>query len=120
MNFQKKEQGGVGFSSFGSSEILSIHENIDGKIKIVGIAYGWATFEIRGNGNSCGIVEIGIPVTPYSIATLPITKEGDIGPFSYDIDGNGKQDFVLSLKHPLLPEKKIQINAVIQDIKSAK
>jgi len=117
-DFPEENALGVQFMKFGSHSYLSINENIDGKIKIVGKKYGTAIFEIRGDGNTCGIVEITIPVTPYSVGTLPITSKGDIGPFSYDIDGDGKQDFILSLLHPLLPEKQIQLDAVIADMKA--
>ena len=117
-DFQEESALGVQFMKFGSHSYLSIHENIDGKIKIVGKKYGTAIFEIRGDGNACGIVEIQIPVTPYSVGTLPITMQGDIGPFSYDIDGDDKQDFILSLLYPLLLEKQIQLGAVIADMKT--
>ena len=115
--FQEESAQGLQFIKFGSHSYLSVHETIDAKVKLIGKKYGTALFEIRGDGNACGIVEIEIPITPHSIGILPITLQGDIGPFSYDIDGDDRQDFILSLLHPLLPEKQAQLDAVIADMK---
>ena len=111
---------GVDFNSYSKKQTLSIRENLNGRIEIIGKEYGLAKFEVSGEGNSCNIVYIDIPVTPYSVATLPMTKEGDIGPFSYDIDGDGMQDFTLSLLHPLLPQKLLQVYDVINDMVKVK
>lgn len=118
--FAEERAKGVRFDSYGVKSYLSIRENIDGKIEIIGKKYSIAQFQINGEGNSCGIVDISFPVTPYSVATLPMTAQGDLGPISYDIDGDGKQDFELSLLHPLLPEKEQQLYAVIQDMQETK
>ncbi len=95
---------------------LSIRENINGRIELVGKKFSIARLVISGEGNSCLIAEMDIPVTPYSIAILPMTIGGDFGPISYDIDGDGTQDFMWSLVHPLLPAKQLEISAVIEDM----
>jgi hypothetical protein len=95
---------------------LSIREMIDGQIEMVGKKFSIVDFEIRGDGNSCSVVAMFIPVTPYSIATLPISVSGDIGPFSVDIDGDGRKDLEWSLRYPLLPKKMQELQTVIDDM----
>lgn len=98
---------------------LSIHENINGRIEILGKKFSFAQLAMSGDGNSCEITSMFIPVTPYSIATLPMTQNGDFGPISYDIDGDGVEDFKWSLVHPLLPQKEKELRAVISDMQLA-
>jgi len=98
---------------------LVITDNINGRIELVGKNYGFVNFDFRGDGNACTITEVLAPITPYSVATVPMTTQGDIGPVSYDLDGDGVEDFVLSLLHPLFPEKQLQLQAVIADIQAA-
>lgn len=95
---------------------LVVHENMDARIEVVGKKFTLANFRITGNGNDCTIAEMLIPITPYSVTTLPMTVAGDLGPLSYDIDGDGKKDFELSLLHPLLPQKQAELDAVITDM----
>lgn len=110
---------GVGSISLGSAGYgLVIDEFFDGRIVLKGKKYGFINFSMRGDGNACTVVEFFVPVTPYSIATLPITKNGDVGPFSYDIDGDGVEDFMLSLLYPLSEQKELDINAVMADMQS--
>ncbi|NCQ06661.1 MAG: hypothetical protein GW815_03845 [Candidatus Moranbacteria bacterium] len=104
----------INLGSFGYG--LSIEESMDGKIEIRGKKSSATSFIIRGEGNSCQIAQVLIPVTPYSVATIPMTSKGDFGPISYDIDGDGSEDLQLSLIHPLLPEKEEQFRAVISDM----
>ena len=117
--FRHSEQGvrSANMINLGSSGIgLSIDENIDGKIVLTGKKYGEFFLEFRGDGNSCLIASIPIFVTPYSVATIPMTKKGDLGPISYDIDGDGVEDLVISMIHPILPEKVIELNGVLDDL----
>ena len=118
-SFPEENAQGIDWINLGSAGYgLAIHENINGRIELVGKNYGVVRFEIRGNGNACEIAEFYVPVTPFSTATLPMTVAGDFGPFSYDIDGDRKQDFLFSLKYPLFPEKQKQLDAIIADMKT--
>jgi hypothetical protein len=80
----------VQLSTFGSVNLFDIENVFDGKIVITGKKYGMADLRIASDGNSCAILDTYIPTTPYSIATIPMSTTGDIGPISYDIDGDGK------------------------------
>src|SRR3989344_3511645 len=99
---------------------LVMRDTIKGRIELVGKSYATVNFEFRGDGNGCTITEVLAPVTPYSVGTVPLTVQGDIGPISYDIDGDGTEDFVLSLVHPLFPTKQLQLDAVIADMQATK
>ncbi len=106
----------VQLSTFGSVNLFDIENVFDGKIVITGKKYGMASLRIASDDNSCAILDTYIPTTPYSIATIPMSTTGDIGPISYDIDGDGKEDFQISLIQPLLSLKQKQIGAVISDM----
>lgn len=93
---------------------------INGKITLVGKKTGFVNLFFRGDGNACTIAYILLPVTPYSIATIPMPTKGDLGPISYDIDGDGVEDVEISLVHPLLPQKELQLEAVFTDITGIK
>ena len=115
------EEGVPGISSFdfGSSGYgLILEENMGGRIEIIGKSYGSVELKINGEGNRCSIARVPIPTTPYSIGTLPMTEAGDLGPISYDVDGDGVQDFSFSLVHPPLPQKFKQFIAVIEDMRN--
>ena len=107
------ELGSIGYG-------LVMSGTINGRIELVGKGYATVNFEFRGDGNGCTITEVLAPVTPYSVGTVPLTVQGDIGPISYDIDGDGTEDFVLSLVHPLFPTKQLQLDAVIADMQATK
>ncbi len=116
------EEGAYGISSlnFGSSGYgLVIKENIDGKIEIIGKSYGGIELKINGEGNSCSIARVSMPTTPYSVGTLPMTESGDLGPISYDLDGDGVRDFSFSLRHPPSTQKLTQLLAVIEDMRNS-
>jgi len=116
------EERAFGFGSIrlgGSNYGIYVEENIFGRIEIVGKDFAFAEFRITGDGNSCLINQIYLPVTPYSVYTLYMNESGDMGPLSCDIDGDGKEDFKLSLVHPLLASKLEELNAVIEDMKNS-
>ncbi|MFA6183548.1 MAG: hypothetical protein WC682_00420 [Parcubacteria group bacterium] len=92
---------------------ISLQENLNGRIEIIGKAFGYTSFGISGDGNRCTVLDIFIPVTPYSICKLPITVSGDFGPFSCDIDGDGSEDYIYSLIYPPLEQKKKEIENVM-------
>jgi hypothetical protein len=98
---------------------LSIRENINGKIVIEGKKYGLGDLQLSGDGNSCTLAELLIPITPFSVATIPMTSAGDLGPISYDIDGDEVEDFKISLIHPMLPRKIEELNALLTDMQSS-
>ncbi|MEK7156533.1 MAG: hypothetical protein AAB790_01875 [Patescibacteria group bacterium] len=115
------EEGAYGVSSLdfgGSGYGLVIEENVNGKIEIIGKSYGGIELKINGEGNGCSVARVSIPTTPYSAGTLPMTESGDLGPISYDLDGDGVQDFSFSLAHPPLPQKFKQLLAVIEDMRN--
>lgn len=116
----EEQARGINSLNFGSDGYgLVIHENIEGRIEIVGKDFAFESFEISGDGNSCVIAEMMLPVTPYSVYTLPISVSGDFGPLSCDIDGDGIEDFKWSLLHPLFDEKYVELGAVLEDMKNA-
>lgn len=106
----------IRWTNLGMAYGLSIRENMNGKIEVRGKKFSIVQFSMNGEGNSCRITDFTMPVTPYSVATIPMTKEGDFGPISYDIDGDGVEDLKMSLIHPLLPEKEKQLGAVYSDL----
>lgn len=115
------EEGILGISSFdfGSPGYgLILEENMRGRIEIIGKSYGSVELKINGEGNGCSIARVPIPTTPYSVGTLPMTEAGDLGPISYDVDGDGIQDFSFSLVRPPLPQKFKQLLAVIEDMRN--
>lgn len=95
---------------------LSIQEMIDGRIELAGKKLNQIYLRINGDGNSCTIASLPLYVTPRTIATLPITAKGDIGPISYDVDGDGVQDMEISLLHPLTKQKEIDLREVLEDM----
>jgi len=101
---------------YGAYHALKVRDNINGKIVIEGKKHALGVLDLSGDGNSCTIAEVFIPLTPYSVATIPMTKAGDLGPISYDIDGDGVEDFKISLLHPMLPSKTSELNAVLIDM----
>ncbi|EKE21338.1 MAG: hypothetical protein ACD_7C00278G0004 [uncultured bacterium] len=110
------EELAVGFDSinlFMEGYGIGMRENLSGRIEIVGKAFGYANFEISGDGNQCIVSEMFIPVTPYLICKLPITISGDFGPFSCDIDGDGSEDYLYSLIYPPLEQKKKEIESIM-------
>ncbi len=108
---------GLGSAGYG----LIFHSLMNGRIELVGKKVGSVYFDFRGDGNSCTIAEIPLLLmTPYSVATVPMTAAGDLGPISYDIDGDGVEDVEISLIHPLLPKKELQLEAVFTDMTGAR
>lgn len=105
-NVGVKKYPGIGY-------ILHLKENFNGRIELVGKKNSGVNFEMRGDGNSCTIASVFIPTTKYSVATIPMTANGDFGPISYDIDGDGEKDLLISLIHPLLSSKQLELNAVM-------
>ena len=104
--------------SFGSKNIYILQEIGDAKIVIHGKTYGATSVIIRGEGNSCDVTqEIAMPITPYSIITIPITKNGDIGPIKYDVDGNGTTDFEVSLVYQITDEQLTFLNKISSRLK---
>ncbi|KKP58999.1 MAG: hypothetical protein UR60_C0028G0021 [Candidatus Moranbacteria bacterium GW2011_GWF2_34_56] len=97
---------------------ISLQENLNGRIEIVGKAFGYTSFGIAGDGNRCTVLDMFIPVTPHSVCKLPITINGDFGPFSCDIDGDGKEDYLYSLIYPLLEQKQKDIENIIDMMKN--
>ena len=121
LNPVEERARGIGWINLGSIGYgLSIQDTLDGRVEVVGKKYSLTDFRMTGDGNGCTIAEMFIPVTPYSIATLPMTKAGDFGPFSIDIDGDGKKDLEWSLLYPLFPEKQQELQAVIADMMAQK
>ncbi len=107
----------VDWESYGAKKYIIVSENINGRIEMLGKKFSIAQLHIRGDGNSCEIASMFIPVTPYSIATIPMTERGDLGPVSYDVDGDGIEDLKWSLVHPLLPSKLEELMVVFEDMK---
>lgn len=112
-NFPEQMVRGMKISSFGSSVYLSVSENLDGKVVIRGKKYTVTQLTLTRDGNSCDIVTLELPLTPYSEATIPMTSKGDIGPISVDLDGDEKEDLEISLLHPLFPKKLLEAQNVI-------
>jgi hypothetical protein len=117
-NFPEQMVHSMDISSFGSSVYLSVSENIDGKIMIRGKKYGFTQLSLTRDGNSCDLVDLQLPITPYSEATIPMTTKGDLGPISIDLDGDEKEDMEISLLHPLLPQKMLDAQNVIGSMMS--
>jgi hypothetical protein len=113
---EESARGIESLNRYGGSQMLAVSEPMNGHIEIRGKKFSLAEFRISGEGNSCSMADLIVPTTPYSIATVPITERGDIGPISYDIDGDGVEDLKISLIHPLLPEKEEQLSAVYADM----
>ncbi len=42
-----------------------------------------------------------------------MTEDGDLGPISLDIDGDGREDIIISLVYPLLPSKQLELDKVM-------
>ena len=122
-NFHFIEQGipEVQSFNFGSAGYGLIFEKLmNARIELVGKKTGFVTLQFNGDGNSCSIAKVTLPMTAYSVATIPMTAAGDLGPISYDINGDGVQDVEISLIHPLTPQKELQLEAVFTDITGAR
>lgn len=95
---------------------LSVDDLFDGKIQLVGKQLGWIELRLSGDGNRCSIASIPLTITPRTIVTIPVTKSGDIGPISYDADGDQVEDLKISLLHPLTEQKTSELGFVIGDM----
>ena len=106
------------FRGYGAVSMFSLDQMVDTKLVFKGRRYDlFPDIELRGEGNGCGITNsIDIPMTPYSTVTLPITKKGDIGPMLYDINGDGKSDFEISLVYEMSSEQKILLYKIINQL----
>ncbi len=108
----------VSTMAYADTHVLVITEYVDAKIEVLGKIYGGTELTVRGDGNGCDMASIWLPLTPHSIATIPVTAAGDIGPISYDIDGDKVRDFEFSLLYHPLPQKLEQLSAVMEDMRT--
>lgn len=115
------EEQAEGFQSIlisSDMEGISMHDNVDGKIEVVGKDFSFVDFRITGDGNECVIAEMFLPATPFSVCTLKMNVNGNIGPFSCDIDGDEQEDLKISLVHPLTPEKQNELVEAMSYLKN--
>lgn len=105
-NIRIKKYPGIG-------DRLTINESFNGKIVIVGKKTALINVEVKGNGGSCDMASVLLPISKNSELTIPITSLGDIGPMSYDINGDKKEDLIVSFIHPLLPEKEKELYKIM-------
>ena len=97
--------------------IFSLDKLLDGKLVVKGKGYGIIYLEIRGEGNKCAVTgPISIPFTTDTVITLPIKKTTEVGPISYDLDGNGVSDLNISLKYQLSVEQEGLLSQILDAV----